>query len=95
MADRKRATLDEVMGGADHHHSFEKADQKEEVIAKAQEEQPKKAGRPMEGKSKATNKVTIYLNDEDYQKLLDKMNYQEGINSPSKVVKKLLKAVID
>jgi len=49
----------------------------------------KRAGRPIQGKSKATHKIYFVVNDEQYNYLKSLMDYDKKLNSPSAVAKML------
>jgi len=48
---------------------------------------PKSAGRPIKGKSKATNKICFMLTDEEYEVLFNSIDYKKKINTPNAVAK--------
>jgi predicted nucleotidyltransferase len=76
-------------------HSFEKEDQKQKEHQELKEivstmAQEKKAGRPIQGKSKAKHKIAFYINDEQLDYLESLTNRKE--RTPNAVAKKLLLA---
>jgi hypothetical protein len=73
-------------------NSFEAADKKEaeHKELKASKSEEKKAGRPLQGKSKSTHKIAFYVNDETLDYLESLTNRKE--RTPNAVAKKLLLA---
>ena len=76
-------------------HSFEKEDQKQKEHKELKEivstiAQEKKAGRPIQGKSKTKHKIAFYVNDEQLDYLESLTNRKE--RTPNAVAKKLFLA---
>lgn len=74
--------------------TFEGADKqakehKELKSIKDTTEEQKTAGRPLKGKSKATNKVYFVVDDEQHEYLKSLMDYDKKLTSPSAVCKML------
>jgi len=73
-------------------NTFEGAEQKAQEHNNLKEsvtQQQNKAGRPIAGKSKATNKIYFVVDDEQFEYLKSLMNYDLKLNSPSAVCKML------
>lgn len=79
-------------------HTFEGADEKAKahkelssIVKKngAVESQLKKSGRPLKGKTKATNKIYFVVDDEQYEYLKSMIDYDKKLTSPSSVAKML------
>jgi phosphopantothenoylcysteine synthetase/decarboxylase len=92
---KPKPTLDELIPKEDVKQSFEDADKKEaeykelkEIVATAAN--GKKAGRPLQGKSKTRHKITFYINDEQLDYLESLTNRKE--RTPHAVAKKLFLA---
>jgi len=94
MLKKNKPKIGDIVKKVEVPNSFESVDKKEaehkelkEIIASTTE---KKAGRPIQGKSKATNKIAFMVNDEvlEYlESLTDKKD-----RTPNAVAKKLLMA---
>jgi len=70
--------------------TFEDADKQAKEIKELKNTTgQKKAGRPIQGKSKATHKIYFVVNDEQYDYLKSLMDYDKKLNSPSAVAKML------
>jgi len=72
--------------------TFEKA---QELKDKAKATEKAKVGRKMLGKSKATNKITFYVDDEQYAILKSKLDYDKKLSTPNAVAKHLLIKILD
>ena len=95
MIKKTKPKIGDLVPKIEVENSFEGADAKEaehkelkEIVASKSEE--KKAGRPIQGKSKATNKIAFYINDEQLEYLESLTNRKE--RTPNAVAKKLLLA---
>jgi hypothetical protein len=89
--EKKKASLKDVMK-KDDTMTFEKA---QELKDKAKVADSPKVGRKMLGKSKATNKITFYVDDEQYAILKAKLDYDKKLSTPNAVAKHLLVKILD
>jgi hypothetical protein len=76
-------------------HTYEEAQKKADELKTLKEETPleKKAGRPMEGKTKAKNKIAFYVNDETLEWLESKTDRKK--RTPNAVSKKLIMNIFE
>ena len=88
---KKKPSLKEMLK-KDDTHTYEKA---QELKEKAKAQDSPKVGRKMLGKSKATNKITFYVDNEQYTILKAKLNYDKKLSTPNAVAKHLLVKILD
>ena len=95
MLKKQKPKIGDLVPKVKVENSFEGADAKEaehkelkEIVASKNGE--KKAGRPLQGKSKTTHKIAFYVNDEILDYLESLTNRKE--RTPNAVAKKLLLA---
>jgi len=72
--------------------TFEKA---QEIKDRAKVADTPKVGRKMLGKSKVRNKITFYVDDEQYAILKSKLDYDKKLSTPNAVAKHLLVKILD
>lgn len=89
--EKKKPSLKEIVK-KDDAMTFEKA---QELKEKAKVAEKSKVGRKMLGKSKATNKITFYVDDEQYAILKAKLDYDKKLSTPNAVAKHLLVKILD
>jgi hypothetical protein len=98
MLKKQKPKIGDLVPKVEVSQTFEGADAKEaehkelkEIIASKNGE--KKAGRPMEGKSKTKHKVAFYVNDEQLEYLESLTNRKE--RTPNAVAKKMIVSHIE
>ncbi len=94
----KRLDINAVLGKSSL-NSFAAADKKEEEHKILKEivlnDNKGKSGRPVRGKSKATNKIAFVVDDEQLAYLKSLINYDNKILSPNAAAKKLFLAAYE
>lgn len=95
MLKKQKPKIGDLVPKVEVSNSFEGADKKESEYKELKEiaaskTEKKKAGRRIQGKSKATHKIAFYVNDEQLEYLENLTNRKE--RTPNAVAKKLFLA---
>ena len=86
--EKKKPSLKDIVAKEDV-HTYEQAQKQKDKLKQVEDSNSSKVGRKMLGKSKATNKITFYVDDEQLEYLISLVDYKAKKATPSAVAKEL------